>query len=188
MKENANKLRTCIGDKLNSLSETLINELNKIKNFRIHPETASFDFEVHANLSIVLYPIDSDMNQVLGVEGDEKTYFTGHYVLSLDLEKELQQQVKDFLNNDEEYYNIMIIEIIEWFSRCWNKAIVTNCTLPTFISEHDSSNVFNLSSNKWMYLDYQNGNLQSTNESEYCESNVIDVWIDPDFLKEINKE
>jgi hypothetical protein len=188
MKANANKLRTCIGDKLNSLSETLIDELIRVKNFKIHPETASFDFEVHANLSIVLYPMDSDMNQILGDEGDKKNYFVGHYVPSLDLEKELHQYVKDFLNNDEEYYNTMIIEIIEWFSRCWNKAIVTNYTLPTFISEHDSSNIFDLSSNMWMNQDYQNGNLQSIDESEFGESNVIDVWIDPDFLKEINKE
>jgi hypothetical protein len=59
---------------------------------------------------------------------------------------------KDFASEVDDPWSIAVDTLIEWFSQCWQDARGRRCKLPAYISQHDSSNLFDLRQKRWSTL------------------------------------
>ncbi|HGH7175744.1 TPA: hypothetical protein ACJMKJ_003312 [Bacillus wiedmannii] len=143
---------------LEAKSPDLIERLKATTQLTYYKEIDLLDFIAYAQsfeLSIVMFSMDGDANEVF-YEGTDEEVFSGSYDVMDDVtyytfNDEESDEFWDFYEkNDEKLSEIETKAIVEWFGTCWNKAGGKNVTLPSYFSFHDYDECYDLHNGKWI--------------------------------------
>lgn len=118
-------------------------------------DIAYYDFEVFEDgYRINFYPMDSDYNQ-LGFKKTLPEYPNG-FLRDNDLDLDIDDYDFDNaadMDRMDEFYIQLTKKVIDWFNQCWKDAGGLSVKHTYSISIHDSSEVFDLTNQKWIDYD-----------------------------------
>jgi hypothetical protein len=153
-KEFKSKVRAHLED----LTGDLVPVLSELVSYEYPKEVAALVFEVFydsfsSGFPVRVFFVDDDNSEYFVYEGDEAKYPSpvdpGLLNIKQVYPKELEKQ---FSAQDEDLdaYTSASMELIDWFSRCWNEAGGNNCLRVAIIMIHDDTKVFDMKTNLWM--------------------------------------
>lgn len=144
-------------------SDKLIEKLTEIHSLNFYSEVELLDFSTSMEptryeLSIVMYSMDKEANEVF-YEGDDSKVFADSMNVLEDIVyyQESADQSDEFLafyEQNEEEIVIAEQEVIKnWFVDCWKKVNGTEIKLLSYLSFHDEYKSYDLKKNKWISED-----------------------------------
>lgn len=139
---------------------TLVKELQKILSFKFDAAVDLVDFSAFTDptrfeISIVMFSMDKDANEVIG-EDITPTSFAGSVeVLTSSSYYHLQDSQQDtfwdfYEQNDEELAIKEQQLFTEWFIECWDKAGGKEFKLPVYFGSHDEISSYDLQNAKFI--------------------------------------
>jgi len=141
-------------------SDKLIEKLTEIYSLNFYSEIELLDFSVFMEptryeLSIIMYSMNRDANEVFYEGDDSKVFANSMYVLEdIVYYQESTDQRDKFLGFYEKNAEKIVIaeqEVVKnWFLDCWIKANGTEFKLPSYLTFHDEDKSYELKNNKWI--------------------------------------
>lgn len=144
-------------------SDKLIGKLTEIQSLSFYSEVELLDFSASMEptryeLSIVMYSMDKEANEVFYEGDDSKVFADSMDVVEDVIYYEEQTEQKDtfleFYEQNEEEIVIAEQEVVKnWFVDCWKKADSQSFKLLSYFSFHDECKSYDLQKNKWISED-----------------------------------
>ena len=141
-------------------TSTLVKELQKIVSYKFDEAVDLVDFSAFTDptrfeLSIMMFSMDKNANEVFGEDITEKSFAGSVEVLAVTSYYQLQNNQRDtfwdfYEQNDEELASKEQQLFTEWFIECWDKAGGKEFKLPVYFGSHDETSSYDLQNAKFI--------------------------------------
>ena len=141
-------------------STILVKELQKIVSYKFDEAVDLVDFSAFTDptrfeLSIMMFSMDKNANEVFGEDITEKSFAGSVEVLAVTSYYQLQDNQRDtfwdfYEQNDEELASKEQQLFTDWFIECWDKAGGKEFKLPVYFGSHDETSSYDLQNAKFI--------------------------------------
>lgn len=145
---------------LEKSTSTLVKELQKIVSYKFDTAVDLVDFSAFTDptrfeLSIMMFSMDTDANEVFGEDVTPNSFAGSVEVLASTSYYQLQDNQQDIFwdfyeQNDEELASKEQQIFTEWFVECWDKAGGKEINLPAYFCFHDEATSYDLQNAKFV--------------------------------------
>lgn len=143
---------------LEKLTTDLVPVLSQLVAYEYPKEVAALVFEVFPDgftrgFPVRVFFIDNDNSEYFIYEGDQAKYPSPVDPGLLNIDQVYPTELaKQFNTKDEDLdtYTLASMELIDWFSSCWNQVDGKSFARDAIISMHDDTKVLNLKTNAWL--------------------------------------
>ncbi|MFP3512866.1 hypothetical protein SB775_25290 [Peribacillus sp. SIMBA_075] len=139
-------------------SVNLIKNIKEILDLNYYNEIEILDFTVFIQpfeLSIMMFSMDKEANEVFYEGNDSKIFAGSHEILGeieyFDLQDDKMDEFWEFFEqNDKIISKAEEQTILQWFVDCWKKAKGESIKLPVYFCFHDDDKSFDLINMEWI--------------------------------------
>ena len=145
---------------LEKSTSALVKELQKIVSYKFDDAVDLVDFSAFTDptrfeLSIMMFSMDKNANEVFGEDITEKSFAGSVEVLAVTSYYQLQDNQRDtfwdfYEQNDEELASKEQQLFTDWFIECWDKAGGKEFKLPVYFGSHDETSSYDLQNAKFI--------------------------------------
>lgn len=151
------KFRSEVRTHLENLTNDLVPVLSQLVSHDYPKEVAAISFEVFydgftSGFPVRAFFVDEDNSEFFLFNGDQAEYPSPVDPGLLEISGVYPDTLDDKYADDEELdtYTLASLELIDWFSGCWNAAGGKTFPRVALISIHDDTQVFDLKSEVWL--------------------------------------
>lgn len=143
---------------LEKLTGELAPVLSELVSYEYPKEVAALVFEVFydgfsSGFPVRVFFVDDDDSEYFVYEGEEAKYPSPVDPGLLDIKQVYPEELGDKFrakDDDLDTYTAASMELIDWFSKCWNEAGGNHFSRVAIIMIHDDTKVFDMKTNLWM--------------------------------------
>lgn len=151
------KFRSEVRTHLQNFTNDLVPVLTQLVNYDFPREVAAIAFEVFYDgftrgFPVRAFFVDEDNSEFFVFDGDQASYPSPVDPGLLNIEQVYPETFENKYSQYEQLdtYTLASLELIDWFTGCWNNAGGKHFSRVAVISIHDDTQVFDLKTEVWL--------------------------------------